>query len=266
MTQALAAVVAAISIASATLARGAQVRSTSHRVASGANAARRCPGPPPEPAHPINRATWLSGVTITEYYPAPERWFTGERVAAPGLPGRHAVDWLYSARGVSMEGDGIDRSGRHVHIDHLGSSGWVNSAGHPTNPVCLGQWTNGRPDWRGGGWRNAAGEVTFPLASGGWSNGGARRALPYGGVTFAPGSSLPLRYYRNVAVDPKLIPEGSRIYIPAYRPINGGWFVAADTGGAIKSRHIDVLRPPPASPSDQGRYYTGQRVYVIPPR
>jgi 3D (Asp-Asp-Asp) domain-containing protein len=108
--------------------------------------------------------------------------------------------------------------------------------------------------------------VTFPLASGGWSNGRARRDLPYGGVTFAPGSSLPLRYYRNVAVDPKLIPEGSRIYIPAYRPINGGWFVAADTGGAIKSRHIDVLRPPPASPSDQGRYYTGQRVYVIPPR
>ena len=56
-----------------------------------------------------------------------------------------------------------------------------------------------------------------------------------------------------------------RIYIPAYRSINGGWFVAADTGGAIRSRHIDVYRPPPASPSDQGRYMTGQRAYVIPP-
>jgi 3D (Asp-Asp-Asp) domain-containing protein len=249
MTEAFTAVLAAISIASSTLAHGA-----------------RCPGPPPEPAHPISRPTWVSGVTITEYYPAPERWFAGARVATPGLSGRHAVDWLYSARGMSMEGDGIDRSGRHAHIAQLGSSGWVNAAGHATNPVCLGKWTNGPPYWRGGGWRNAAGQVTFTLAAGGWSNGRAHRNLPYGGVTFAPGSSLPLHYYRSVAVDPKLIPEGSRIYIAAYRPINGGWFIAADTGGAIKSRHIDVLRPPPASPSDQGRYLTGQRVYVIPPR
>jgi 3D (Asp-Asp-Asp) domain-containing protein len=182
------------------------------------------------------------------------------------MTGRHAVDGLYSAHGLSMEGDGIDRSGHLSHIQQLGSSGWVNSAGQSTRPVCLGQWSNGRPYWRGGGSRNARGEVTFALSSGGWSNGRPRRDLPYGGITFAAGASQPIRYYRNVAVDPKLIPEGSRIYIPAYRPINGGWFKAADTGGAIKSRHIDVYRPPPSSPSDQGRYMTGQRVYVIPPR
>jgi 3D (Asp-Asp-Asp) domain-containing protein len=266
MSQALVAIIAAVSIAAVAVTRDAGVTARSHRQPGSATAASRCPGPPPEPPHPLARPQWLSGVVITEYYPAPERWFVGERVRTPGMTGRHAVDWLYSAHGLSMEGDGIDRTGHIAHIQQLGSSGWVNPAGHSTQPVCLGQWSNGRPYWRGGGWRNDRGEVTFALAGGGWSNGRPRRDLPYGGITFAAGPSLPLNYYRSVAVDPKLIPEGSRIYIPAYRPINGGWFKAADTGGAIKSRHIDVYRPPPASPSDQGRYMTGQRVYVIPPR
>ncbi len=107
--------------------------------------------------------------------------------------------------------------------------------------------------------------MTYPLATGGWSNGAGVRTLDYGGVTFAPGPSLPVRYYHSIAVDPRLIPEGSRVYVPAYRAANGGWFVAQDTGGAIKGRHIDVYRPPPASPSDLGRYMTSQRILVIPP-
>jgi 3D (Asp-Asp-Asp) domain-containing protein len=234
--------------------------------ASGANpAGGHCKTPPPPPAHPIRHRQWLSGVVITEYYSAPERWFTGKLVATPGLPERHKVDWLYSARGVSMEGDGIDRFGRHRHIDNLGSSGWVNAQGQATRPVCLGKWSNGSPTWRGGGWRNANGEVTFPLEQGGWSNGPGAHDISYGGVTFARGSSLPLHYYRTVATDPRLIPRGSRIYIPAYKGISDGWFLAQDTGGAIKSRHIDVYRPPPATMSDQGRYMRGQRVLVVPP-
>jgi 3D (Asp-Asp-Asp) domain-containing protein len=117
-----------------------------------------------------------------------------------------------------------------------------------------------------GGWRNAGGWVTFPLASGGWANGRGVRTLSYGGVTFAPGPSLPLRYYHSIAVDPRLIPLGSRVFIPAYRNIGGGWFIAQDTGGAIKGRHVDVYRPPPVSQDDLGRYLTGQRILVIPPR
>lgn len=163
-----------------------------------------------------------------------------------------------------MEGDGVDLDGRRVHIADLGSTGWVNAAGRPTVPVCLGKWSNGFPVWLIGGWRNARGQVTFPLASGGWSNGPNVRTLPYGGVTFAPDPSLPLRYYHSIAVDPGLIPLGSRVYVPAYRSINGGWFVAQDTGGAINGRHIDVYRPPPTSPNDLGRYMTGQRILVIP--
>jgi len=207
----------------------------------------------------------VSGVSITEYYPVPERWFTGRRVTAPGLSGAHAADWLYSARGVVMEGDAVDRLGRRVHVDQLGSSGWVNAAGRPTRATCLGQWTNGSPVWLSGGWRNAQGWVTFPLASGGWSNGRGIRRVGYGGVTFAPGPSLPLRYYHSIAVDPKLIPLGSRVYIPAYRHLGGGWFLAQDTGGAIKARHVDVYRPAPADPSNEGRYLVNQRIYVIPP-
>lgn len=222
--------------------------------------------PPPVPERPISHPQWLTGVTITEYYPAPEQWFVARRIGAPGLSGRYAADWLYSARGLAMEGDGVDRFGRRAHIAQLGSTGWVNGAGKPTVPVCLGKWSDGPPVWLIGGWRNASGAVTFPLAGGGWANGPGVRTLPYGGVTFAPGPSLPLRYYQSIAVDPRLIPLGSRVYVPFYRSLGlSGWFVAQDTGGAIKGRHIDVYRPAPASPSNLGRYMTGQSIYVIPP-
>lgn len=230
-----------------------------------ASASRCQKAPPPVPEQPIAHREWLSGVTITEYYPAPEAWFTGRRIKAPGLSGRYAADWLYSARGLAMEGDGVNRFGHPMHIAQLGSTGWVNAAGRPTVPVCLGKWSDGAPAWLKGGWRNASGAVTYPLAGGGWVNGVGVRVLGYGGVTFASGPSLPLHYYHSIAVDPRLIPLGSRVYVPAYRHIGGGWFTAQDTGGAIKGRHIDVYRPAPASPSDLGRYMTGQRILVIPP-
>jgi 3D (Asp-Asp-Asp) domain-containing protein len=201
---------------------------------------------------------------ITEYYPVPESWFAGRRVSAPGLSGTYAVDWLYSARGLAMEGDGIDRHGRQAHISELGSSGWVNAAGQPTRPVCLGKWTHGSPAWLSGGWRDGSGAVTFPLSSGGWSAGPGTVERSYGGVAFAPGPSVSLRYYHSIAVDPRLIPLGSRVYIPAYRQLGGGWFTAQDTGGAIKGKHVDVYRPAPATSDDYGRYFTGERIYVIP--
>jgi 3D (Asp-Asp-Asp) domain-containing protein len=228
--------------------------------------AKPCPPGPQVREHLITRPRWLRGVAITEYYSSPERWFTGRRVPVPGLPGRHRVDWLYSSRGVAMEGDGIGLDGRHYHIDALGTGGWVNRNGHLTRPGrCASRWSRGRPAWLAGGWRNRQGEVTFPLASGGWSNGPGSRERSYQGVTFAPGSSLPLRAYRTLAVDPRLIPRGSRVYIPYYKGISGGWFVAQDTGGAIIGRHVDVYRPPTATPLDGGRFLQGQRIYVVPP-
>jgi 3D (Asp-Asp-Asp) domain-containing protein len=229
--------------------------------------APRCGHAPPR-EHLITHRRWLRSVAITEYYSTPERLFTGRLVRAPGLSGRHHVDWLYSSQGMAMEGDGIDSSGHHAHIAALGSGGWVNSRGRHTVPGrCAGDWSHGRPVWLEGGWRTARGDVTYPLAGGGWSNGRGVRRVSYGGVTFAPGSSIPLQAYRTLAVDPRLIPRGSRVYIPFYarHHLGSGWFVAQDTGGAIIGRHLDVYRQPPATLSDVGRYLRHQRVLVVPP-
>ena len=214
----------------------------------------------------LRKRTWLPRVLITEYYPAPERWALGVPVTAPGLPGKHRVDWLYGGFGLSMQGTGIGLDGRLYHIDNLGRGGWVSRAGKPTFD---GAHSNGAPYWRNGGyWRNDEGGVTFPLLSGPWSNGIGRSWVPPpAGITFAPGPGIAgLRYYRTIAVDPKLIPLGSRVYIPAYRSIAGsGWFTAIDTGGAIKGRHVDVYRPPPSVVDDRGRLLRNQRVLVVPP-
>lgn len=217
-------------------------------------------------AKPIARARWLAGVSVTEYYPVPEAWFVGRKVATPGLPTKHRIDWLYSATGVSMQGTGVGLDGRTYHIDALGSGGWVTDRGRPSVPG-HGGWAGGPPYWRAGAyWLSRSHRVTFPLDGGGWSNGRGRRYVPLPGVTFADGPSKPLRYYRSLAVDPDLIPLGSRIYIAAYRRTAGrGWFRAEDVGGAIIGRHVDVYRSPPVSPDAGANSFADQRVYVIPP-
>jgi 3D (Asp-Asp-Asp) domain-containing protein len=217
-------------------------------------------------AKPIARARWLDGVTVTEYYPVPEAWFVGKKVAAPGLAGRHRIDWLYSATGVSMQGTGVGLDGRQYHIDALGSGGWVTDKAKPSVAGRDG-WKGGPPVWRAGAyWLTRTHHLTFPLDGGGWSNGSGKRYVPLPGVTFAAGPSLPLRFYRSLAVDPRLIPLGSRIYIAAYRnTAGGGWFRAEDTGGAIIGRHVDVYRRPPARADIGGSYYADERIYVIPP-
>jgi 3D (Asp-Asp-Asp) domain-containing protein len=213
----------------------------------------------------IRKAKWVSHVVITEYYPVPEKWFVGEEVDSPGLPGQHRVDWLYSARGVSMEGDGIDLDGNKVHIDDLGSGGWVDQRGHRTSSDGHGHWSRGAPFWRAGGyWKSAGGWVTFPLDAGGWFHGEGARFVDPPGATFAAGPSRPLTPYKSIAVDPGLIAFGSKVYIQQYKD-HGGWFVAEDTGGAIQGRHVDVYRTPPATIDDHGQYFPNARIYVVPP-
>ncbi len=41
-----------------------------------------------------------------------------------------------------------------------------------------------------------------------------------------------------IAVDPNIIPYGSKIYVPGY-----GWGTALDTGGSIKGNTIDIWMP-----------------------
>jgi 3D (Asp-Asp-Asp) domain-containing protein len=215
---------------------------------------------------PLAKSGWLHGVQVTEYYPAPEAWFVGKKVAAPGLSGKHRIDWLYSASGVSMQGEGIGLDGRLYHIDALGAGGWVTDGARPSTPG-KGGWDGGPPIWRAGAfWLTHSHQVTFPLDGGGWSNGRGRRYVPLPGVTFAAGPSKPLRFYRSIAVDPRLIPLGSLVYIDAYRTTaGGGWFRAQDTGGAILGRHVDVYRSPPAHAGLGGATLASERIYVIPP-
>ena len=52
--------------------------------------------------------------------------------------------------------------------------------------------------------------------------------------------SLPIKPWKNIAVDPGVIPMGSKVFVPAYCPKHG-WMVAGDTGGAIQGLHIDVV-------------------------
>lgn len=222
---------------------------------------RNAPAPPSVHA----KGRWLRGFTITEYWPTPESWFVGRLVKAPGLSGLHRIDWLYSAIGVSMEGEGVGLDGRVYHINSMGNGGWVTSAGRSTS--ASNEFAAGSPFWRAGDyWRNSRGAVTFPLSAGGWYNGTGKRYVPLPGVSFAAGASLPLHYLQSIAVDPGVIPLGSRVYIPAYsHDGHGGWFVAQDTGGAINGHRIDVYRQPPSSPNVGGQYLTSQRVYVIRP-
>jgi 3D (Asp-Asp-Asp) domain-containing protein len=217
---------------------------------------------PPDTSHPKH---WLKHFVITEYYPAPERWFDGRKVKAPGLTGRHRVDWLYSSSGVSMEGDGVGLDGKRVHLATATPTYWIAPDGKKTRPRKSGGWTHGWPAWRTGGWRNSDHQVTYPLDGGGWSNGASIRYHKPQGVTFAPGPSAALRAWKSIAVDPKVIPLGSRVFIPVYCATRGhAWFKAEDTGGAINRRHIDVYRRPPKT-ADGAAAYTNQRVYVLKP-
>lgn len=211
----------------------------------------------------LTKTGWLSKTKITEYYPAPEKWFVGAREKATGISRKSRVDWLYSAKGMSMQGDGIGTNGKRYHIVGLGNGGWIAKNGKKA--VFGSADASKSPFWRSAGyWRNKRKGVTFKLEKGGWYAGEGKRYIKPKGITFAEGPSRPLTYYRSVAVDPSLIPMGSLVYVGKYRSLNDdGWFRADDTGSAIKGRHLDVYRRPPKKPGD-ANMYPSVRVYVVP--
>ena len=53
--------------------------------------------------------------------------------------------------------------------------------------------------------------------------------------------------YGIIAVDPRVIPLGTRLYVPGY-----GEGIAADTGGAVKGNRIDVWLPSQAQAEEWG--------------
>lgn len=60
---------------------------------------------------------------------------------------------------------------------------------------------------------------------------------------------------RTIAVDPRVIPYGTRVYIPAF----GGVFIAEDTGGAIKGNKIDIYM----NHGDQARQWGRQKIEIF---
>jgi 3D (Asp-Asp-Asp) domain-containing protein len=186
----------------------------------------------------LTRPRWISNTLVTEYWPSPERWFSGPFVKVTGIPGRHSFAWLYGARGLAMEGEGIARDGRVYHFAGPYTLSWANAAGAVTAPcVAPGYWTDGRP---------------YQLA---------RPAT----ARFATGHARTLTYWHSAAVDPKVIPYGSRIFLSVLCSTPArGWVVARDTGGAIGGAHIDIYRPPPAQPAN-GADIRGASMLVVPP-
>lgn len=129
-----------------------------------------------------------------------------------------------------------------------------------------GLWSAGRPAWTTTGWRNAQNAPTHQLKAGGWSKGTGVTQLPLpAAVRFAVGASRPLTYWKSVAVDTASIPLGSRIFVPALCSTPArGWVTAADTGGAITGRHLDLYRPAPTVPFARVDTLREQKVFVVP--
>ncbi|WP_051272069.1 3D domain-containing protein [Shimazuella kribbensis] len=76
------------------------------------------------------------------------------------------------------------------------------------------------------------GDFTLTAYTAGYESTGKKPNHPYYGIT---SSGAPVQDGVTVAVDPKVIPIGSRIYIEGI-----GYRIAQDVGGAIKGKRIDV--------------------------
>ncbi|MEI6688206.1 MAG: 3D domain-containing protein [Thermoleophilia bacterium] len=224
------------------------------------------------------RPVALGSFWITYYWFAPESWFTAKKIVAPGLKTAYREDFLYSARGVAMQGTGTGDDNVQLHW-RSGAGAWINNLGQPTKTAASG-FTNGAPYSRPGGcvwWAidpatgnpNVAStdnlRPTFANDDGTWQNPPANPAaykvvckkaavlagqpddLNYRGYPdlFGVGIGTAVTPWRSIATDLSVIPRGTTIYIDALKNTpSKGCFSADDTGGAIIGNHIDVLIPP----------------------
>jgi 3D (Asp-Asp-Asp) domain-containing protein len=223
----------------------------------------------------------LGSFWITYYWFAPESWFTAKKMVAPGLTVAYREDFLYSARGVAMQGTGTGDDGVLLHW-RSGAGAWINKDGAETK-TSAGGFTNGSPFARPGGcvwWATDTTGVpnlattdntrpTFPNDDGTWQNpplvnpaaykvvcnkaavaAGQPDDLNYRGYpdTFGVGVGTSVTPWHSIATDTSVIPKGTTIYIDALKDTpSKGCFSADDTGGAIIGNHIDVLIPPDKS-------------------
>ncbi|WP_067931992.1 3D domain-containing protein [Alicyclobacillus kakegawensis] len=88
----------------------------------------------------------------------------------------------------------------------------------------------------------------------GYESTGKRPGDPSYGIT---STGVPVQAGVTVAVDPSVIPYGSKLYIPGI-----GFRIAQDTGGAIQGHHIDIYMQSLSEAIQFGVRYGD--VYVLP--
>lgn len=151
----------------------------------------------------LGQAWYEAGFWITHYIIADENDAHGPLVQDPHVAGQHRRDFLYGARGVPMQGTGQTLDNRFVRFDG-GGGGWHhNAAGHPD-------------------------ELNHP------------ETAHLRTTDAAHGAFADVQQNHSIAVDPKVIPGRSRVYIVSS---DGSRVIgerhADDTGGGIRGYHID---------------------------
>jgi 3D (Asp-Asp-Asp) domain-containing protein len=138
---------------------------------------------------------------------------------SPPVPGR---DWCLGAlQGVIMIKAPDGRQGTYTY-ESTGTAEEVDCVDYFKHPAS---------------WTRAAGRSRFGVSKGPFGDGA-------GGFQVVP--------FRSIAVDTRVIPLGTVLYVPAARgtaitlpsgrkAVHDGYFFASDRGGAIKDNHIDVF-------------------------
>jgi 3D (Asp-Asp-Asp) domain-containing protein len=156
---------------------------------------------------------FLGSFRVTYYYVAEERAGGAWPLFGPRCAGVLARTSREFHNAISREGTGRLRDGRLLNFSERCPCA---RDGHEGSRICYEE----------------VDQAAFP-----WGKGG----------TLA-GSAAPLRPFRTAAVDPALIPLGTVLYIPAWRgghwpdgTVRDGCFRAADSGSAIRGRHVDLF-------------------------
>ena len=195
-----------------------------------------CPAPHrPPPVTEVDASALAAGRADNGVLPGARALVLRSARPRTRTPGRHRTGWLYSARGLAMQGEGIGSDGRMYHFAGPYTLTWRNErARHAAVPERARRLDEREARVDRAGCAIRAGDVAHARVL------ARRRGRP------APDST------RELGLRPRYCGT------PAH-----GWFTAADTGGAILGFHIDVFRAPPAKPWFS-RVLRRQKVFVVP--
>ena len=197
--------------------------------------ASRLPPPPPPPASHVLTRPAVDTEHARRAVLARASSGSAALVRVTGIPGRHPRTGCSAPR-VADAGRGHRVERPRLSLPGPYDLGWVNRMGRRTAPCT-----------RPGLWTTAA----VP-------------ALGAGSRAVRTGHSRTLVYWKSAAVDRRVIPFGSRIFMQALCSTPAPAGLSPRHRGAIGGAHIDIYRPPPAQLSG-GAVLRGQAMLVVPP-